>query len=373
MKIPFQDLRDSDKTLQPEIEAAVLGVIRSGRYLFGENVTGLERELSEIVGSPYSLGVSNGLDALRLILEGYKALGRLKTGDEVIVPANTFIATFLSVAQAGLQPVVAEPSELDFNLDFRKIKLGSRTKAIIPVHLFGTTCWDREVFEEARHKGVLIIEDNAQALGAEASDAGFHGDRRAGHLGDASAISFYPAKNIGAYGDAGAVLTSDEELATAIRKLANYGSQTKYHHELLGFNCRMDEIQAALLRVKLAHLEDVTNRRTLIAETYERHIRNSKIEKPIIFPDRRQVWHQYVIRSSERDRLRKYLMEKGIQTEIHYPVPSHLQPCLREVLPGIEAGQFPIAEKLAREILSLPIANVNEEEAKYIASTLNDF
>ena len=373
-EIPFQDLKESDKALQPEIEEAVLNVLRSGRYLFGENVKSLERELCETSGARYCVAVSNGLDALRLILEGYISLGKLKKGDRVIVPGNTFIATFLSVIHSGLVPIVAEPSEKDFNLDLEHLDALSGVKAIIVVHLFGTPCWNGAVLNKARKEGLLVIEDNAQAIGAEASEEGFHGSKKTGNLGDAAAISFYPAKNIGACGDAGAVLTSDRELAQTVRKLSNYGSEKKYHHELAGFNCRMDEIQAAILRIKLRHLDEISRKRRETALEYDRKIDNPLVVKPKIFEDRKQVWHQYVVRTGQRDRLRRYLDENGIKTEIHYPVPSHLQPGLKEILTeGDTPLSYPVTEKLVEEILSLPVSNITREEAGYIASIINNF
>ena len=373
-EIPFQDLKDSDKALQPEIEEAVLNVIRSGRYLFGENVKAFEKEMCDITGSKYCIAVSNGLDALRLILSGYVHLGRLKKGDEVIVPGNTFIATFLSVIHSGLVPVIAEPSEEDFNLDFSKLKIGPKTKAIIVVHLFGMPCWDSDFLNKVRDRGLIVIEDDAQAIGAEASAIGFNGSKKTGNLGDAAAISFYPAKNIGAYGDAGAVLTSDKELSGTVRKLANYGSKTKYIHELAGFNCRMDEIQAAILRIKLRHLEDISENRRRIAEEYDLKIKNPLVQKPKIFTDRKSVWHQYVVRTKERDKLRKHLEDNGIKTEIHYPVPAHLQTGLDGILSTSDApGSYPVTERLANEILSLPISNISREEAGYIANIINKF
>ena len=369
--IPFQDLAVTDKELRPEIEREVLSVIRSGRYLHGPQVKAFERELSDALEAKHSVGVSNGLDALRLILTAYVEMGRLKPGDEVIIPGNTFIATFLSAVHSGLRPVVAEPSELDFNIDFERLPLTEKTRAIIPVHLFGTPAWNREAMERLKERHILVIEDNAQALGAETEETGFNGSRKTGNLGDASAISFYPAKNIGAMGDAGAVVSNDGELIETVRKLANYGSEKKYHHELRGFNCRMDEIQAAILRVKLRHLDEETKRRQKRAHLYDELIDNPLIRKPLIKEKGVQAWHQYVVRTPERDRLRKHLEENGIGTEIHYPVPAHLQPCFRDGL-KLE-GAYHTTEKLATEILSLPISNVTEKEIEHIANIINRY
>lgn len=374
--IAFQDLRESDKRYLPEIEEAVVGVLRTGRYLNGEQTAAFEQELGELLEAGEAVACSNGLDALRLILESYIALGRLQRGDEVIVPANTFVATLLSVSHSGLTPVVAEPSESDFNLDLSRLPIGKKTRGIIPVHLYGTPCWDREKMEEARRRGLIVIEDNAQAIGARAREEGFNGTDKTGSLGDASAISFYPAKNIGAAGDAGAVATSDPELARMVRKLRNYGSEKKYEHEYLGHNCRMDEIQAAVLRVKLRHLDEETEARRRRARQYDREITNPLIRKPEIRDDALQVWHQYVVRTPERDRLRAYLKEAGIGTEIHYPIPVHKQKCYAGGGGNLKLGAgpaCPVAEKLAREILSLPIANATESEIEYITSVINRF
>ena len=350
------------------IEAAT-AVLRSGTYINGREVSRFERALANRCRRGFCVAVSTGLDALRLILLGYMELGRLRPGDEVIVPANTFIATFLAVTSCGLVAVAADVDERDFCLDFERLPLTDKTRAIIAVHLFGTPCWNREFYREAERRGILMIEDNAQAIGAEVSDGGW--SYPTGSLGDAAAISFYPAKNIGAFGDAGAVVTNDEQLEKKVRMLANYGSRQKYRHELLGFNCRMDELQAALLRVKLEKLEEVSARRRERAELYDRLIDNPEIIKPTIFSDRKQVWHQYVIRHPERDTLRAFLLHNRIGTEIHYPVPCHLQECYR----GSDAIRVPerpvVAERLANEILSLPIADVTDEEIEYIAYTIN--
>lgn len=370
MNISFQDLKKSNAPLVDALSEAAGRVIRSGRYINGPEVTAFEEELAAQCGARFCVAVSTGLDALRLILEGYLAMGRLEKGDEVIVPANTFIATFLAVSHSGLIPVAADIDADTFCLDFDRLPLSERTRAVIPVHLFGNPCWDSAVLGGLRERGILIIEDDAQAIGAEAAEDGFNGSRLTGNLGDAAAVSFYPAKNIGALGDAGAVLTNDAALADAVRKLANYGAVEKYRHELRGFNCRMDEIQAAMLRVKLPMLPQIINKRRERAALYDSLISNPEIIKPLILTDgSRQVWHQYVIRHPRRDELRRVLSENGVGTEIHYPVPAHLQKCYVGNIIATP-GPLPVAEKLAGEILSLPIADVTPNEIQYITNLL---
>lgn len=372
--IPFQDL---SKTNAPEMEAylAAAGrVIRSGRYINGPEVKGFEDLLRAKTGASHCIAVSNGLDALRLILEGYKAMGRLKEGDEVIVPANTFIATFLAVTGCGLKAVAADVEEDSFCIDMHRLPVSEATKAVIVVHLFGNPCWNAGIMKTLRKRGILVIEDNAQAIGAEAMGAGWHGNNSTGNLGDAAAISFYPAKNVGAFGDAGAVLTNDALLAESVRKLANYGSTEKYRHEICGFNCRMDELQAAMLSEKLSRIEAITQRRRHAAGLYDACITNPEVIKPKIMTDgSKQVWHQYVVRHRRRDAFRDCLKEHGIGTEIHYPVACHLQPCYKNHPLFKTDGDLPVAEMLASEILSLPIADVTDEEIKYIADTINNF
>lgn len=348
-------------------------VMESGRYINGPSLRGLEELLCETTGARYCVGVSTGLDALRLILLGYMHLGRLKPGDEVIVAANTFIATFLAVTHCGLTAVAADVSADSFCFDFGRLPLTERTKAIIPVHLYGNVCHDAEAFASLRRRGILIIEDNAQAIGAGITLP--DGSRRsAGNLGDAAAISFYPAKNVGAFGDAGAVLTSDEALADTVRKLANYGSAEKYRHELCGFNCRMDELQAALLAEKLPALDAISERRRRNALLYDSLIENPDVTKPRVSGEREsQVWHQYVIRHPRRDALRTYLADNGVGTEIHYPVACHRQPCYHGHPLLKTYGPLPTAERLADEVLSLPIADVSPQDITAISELINKF
>lgn len=371
--IAFQDLKTSNSELLPELIEAASRVIRSGRYINGEEVKEFEAAMARQCGVKYCIAVSTGLDALRLILLAYKQLGRLKDGDEVIVPANTFIATFLAVTASGLTAVAADVDEATFCLDPEALPLTDRTRAIIPVHLYGNPCWS-PVFNELHRKGILIIEDNAQAVGAKSSVPGIHATNATGSLGDAAAISFYPAKNVGALGDAGAVTTNDAKLAETVRQLANYGAAKKYHTDLCGYNCRMDEIQAAMLKVKLRDAGKTTSLRNRKAGLYDRLITNPDVVKPrIADDDTLQAWHQYVVRHPRRDRLREYLLDNGVATEIHYPVACHRQKCYEDCESLKIYGTLENAERLAGEVLSLPIADVTDSEIEEIAKLINNF
>ena len=324
---------------------------------------GARVSLSRLTGASSVICVSNGLDAIRLIFRAYMEMGRLAPGDEVIVPANTFIASVLPLSELGLTPVLAPAGE-DFNLDLNRIDsfITTRTRAVLLVHLYGTPCWDTAICRRLAEKGNLLIEDNAQAIGAEASSPGLAGSRMTGALGHASAISFYPTKNLGALGDAGAVMTSDPQLARTVRALANYGADRRYHNIFCGYNNRIDEIQAAFLNVKLENLEAENNARRAAAAAYDEVICNPLVATPTIYTDRRQVWHQYVVRSPRRDRLQQFL--------IHYAVPPHLQPCYEGQFsdPSLKA-----TAELADTLLSLPIANISPDQAIYISSIINDF
>lgn len=370
----FQNLSKSNAPYMDALVEAAARVVRSGRYINGPEVGAFEKALCRLTGAPCCVACSTGLDALRLILLAYMEMGRLREGDEVIVPANTFIATFLAVTQCGLTAVAADVDESTFCLDMHRLPLSGRTRAIIPVHLYGNPCWDADLFRSLHEKGILIIEDAAQAIGARAAQEGLHGLRAAGTLGDAAAISFYPAKNVGALGDAGAVLTADVRLADTVRRLANYGAEEKYRHVSRGLNCRMDEIQAAMLSVKLPHVDEITERRSATARLYDRLITNPEVKKPRIFTDgSRQVWHQYVIRHPRRDELRKYLADNDVGTEIHYPVACHLQPCYSGSRQLLTPSSLPVAERLAGEILSLPIADATPEEVEAVSNLINAF
>lgn len=369
---PFLDLGLANKPIEDELKKAACRVIESGRYLHGKETQLLEQEVATKCEAKYCVGVSNGLDALKLIFRAYKELGKLKDGDKVIVPANTFIASVLAVSENGLTPVLCEPSELTMNLDpeaaYSLINEG--VKAILPVHLYGTPCWSQTLKRLAEEHNLLIIEDNAQAIGAKSDECGINGTFSTGGLGHASGISFYPTKNLGALGDAGAVITNDEQLALTVKALANYGADTRYHNIYKGYNCRIDELQAAMLRVKLTALDRETERRNLIADTYSKHISNPLVTVPRMFNGMVQVWHQYVIRVEQRDKFRQFLLENGVQTDIHYATPPHLQPCYSEP----SKFTLPITEKLANEVVSIPIAYpIAPSEAIEISKIINSF
>lgn len=370
-EIEFLNLATSTQPYAGRLKEAAARVIDSGRFLAGEETRRLEESLSRLTGASSVICVSNGLDAIRLIFRAYMEMGRLAPGDEVIVPANTFIASVLPLSELGLTPVLAPAGE-DFNLDLNRIDsfITTRTRAVLLVHLYGTPCWDTAICRRLAEKGNLLIEDNAQAIGAEASSPGLAGSRMTGALGHASAISFYPTKNLGALGDAGAVMTSDPQLARTVRALANYGADRRYHNIFCGYNNRIDEIQAAFLNVKLENLEAENNARRAAAAAYDEVICNPLVATPTIYTDRRQVWHQYVVRSPRRDRLQQFLISRGVHTDIHYAVPPHLQPCYEGQFsdPSLKA-----TAELADTLLSLPIANISPDQAIYISSIINDF
>lgn len=369
---PFLDLKLANAPIEEELKQAALAVIESGRYLHGEQTALLEQEMAQTCGVEHCVAVSNGLDALRLILRAYIEMGRLHHGDAVIVPANTFVATVLAVSDNGLKPVLCEPSELTMNLDTARLNdLLARThaRAIMPVHLYGTPCWDETLLQIARQGDVLVIEDNAQAVGAQAAIPGLGKTTATGGLGHAAGISFYPTKNLGALGDAGAVTTHDAELAATVRALANYGSDRRYHNIFQGYNCRIDELQAAMLRVKLHHLGEETVRRNAIAQAYDQAISNPLVTRPTIFADTTQVWHQYVVRVDDRDRFRDYLKQNGVGSDIHYATPPHRQPCYK----SLATEPMPVTERMARQLVSLPIAHpITETAARAIADVINN-
>lgn len=357
MKYPFLDLTAVNASYMDEMAAAAERVIRSGRYVGGEEMTRLEAEIGERLGAPFVVGVSNGLDALRLILRAYVETGVMKPGDEVIYPANTYIASVLAISDAGLVPVAVDVDETTMNIDTSLVEeaITERTRGIMTVHLYGRVAWDERLVDISRRHGLKIIEDCAQAFGARTLSAGLFASRHAGALSDAAGISFYPTKNIGAVGDAGAVVTHDENLARTVRALANYGSDRRYHNIYRGFNCRLDPIQAAMLRVKLPRIDDENADRFARALAYQRTITNPAVTLPYISREiNDNVWHQYVVRvpAGLRDSFRQQLEGKGVGTDIHYAVPPHLQPCYADMKHGL----LPVTERLAAEVVSLPIA-----------------
>lgn len=375
MTYPFLSLHEANEPYLEELRAAACRVIDSGRYVGGPEVDAFESELAAMMHAPYAVGVSNGLDALRLTLRAWIELGRLKPGDEVIVPANTYIASVLAIVDAGLRPVLAEPSALTMNLDTARLEeyATERTRAIMPVHLYGRVCWDDALADFAKRRGLLVVEDCAQAIGARANSRGLFDSDRAGALGHAGALSFYPTKNVGALGDAGAIVTHDAELARTVRALANYGADRRYHNIMAGFNCRLDPIQAAMLRVKLGHTSEENADRLARALAYVRTISHPQVTVPEVPRDvLSHVWHQFVIRvdgQGARNAMQRRLNELGVGTDIHYAVPPHLQPCFAGRL---EHGPLPVTERLASEILSLPIGRgTTVKDAADIARIIN--
>ena len=366
-RIKYLDLKDINHDYHPELIDAMHDVVARGWFLLGEENKAFEREFSSYVGAKHCITVGNGLEALLLILNAYKHLLQWQDGDEVIVPSNTYIATILAVTHAGLKPILVEPSLDTYLIDPNRLKaaLTSRTRAVLPVHLYGRVCQMDAINAFAKEHGLKVVDDVAQAHGAV-----YHNERT-GHLCDASAFSFYPGKNLGALGDAGCITTDDEQLAAVVRMMANYGSSVKYINEVKGYNSRMDEIQAAVLRVKLPHLDAENTRRRQIALAYDKGIHNPLIIKPSIPEDiGEHVFHVYAVRCPDRNKLQTYLSEKGVQTMIHYPIPPHKQEAYREW----NDDSYPISERIHREELSIPISPlVTDCQVQLIVKYLNDF
>lgn len=375
LRYPFLDLLTVNAPYMPEIEAAVSRVVTSGRYIGGEECKRLEEGLIQLTGAPYAVGVSNGLDALRLILRAWVDRGDLKRGDEVIVAANTYIASILAIIDAGLRPVLAPVDMATLNLDTSRLDecVTQRTRAVMPVHLYGRACWDSKLKDFVSRRQLLVIEDNAQAIGAKATESGLFGPKATGALGDAGAFSFYPTKNIGAMGDAGAVVTHDKDLADRVRALANYGSDRRYHNIYLGANCRLDPVQAAVLNVKLPQVGKESAHRRAIAAVYDKCIDNRLVTKPLAAGED-MVWHQYVVRCSHRDRLQKYLAAEGVGTDIHYAVPPHFQPCMTGVDYREVGDALDQAQNIGDTVLSLPVSPcTSASDAADIARIINAF
>jgi dTDP-4-amino-4,6-dideoxygalactose transaminase len=344
MKIPFLDLRENYQELKVELDAAVQRVMDSGWYIQGEELKSFESEFADYCKVKYCVGVGNGLDALHLILRAMN----IGAGDEVIVPSNTFIATWLAVSYSGATPVPVEPDEATYNIDSSSIEaaINGKTKAIIPVHLYGQPADMDPILEIASRYNIKVIEDAAQAHGA------LYKGKRTGGLGDAAGFSFYPGKNLGAFGDGGAVTTNNPIIAERVRRLSNYGSQVKYAHDVKGFNSRLDELQAALLRVKLRHLDEWNARRRKIADQYLKELLSyDYLTLPHVPPWADPVWHIFVVRTPDRDRLQKHLADCGIQTLIHYPVPPHRQGAYQE----LSHLSLSISVRIHAEVLSLPM------------------
>jgi len=360
--IPFLDLHAAYLELRAELDAAAQRVLASGWYILGAEVEAFEREFAAYCEVEHCIGVGNGLDALHLILRAYG----IGPGDEVIVPANTYIATWLAVSYAGAKPVPVEPDARTYNLDPALIEaaITPATKAILPVHLYGQPADMDPINAVAARHGLKVIEDAAQAHGAR------YKGRRVGGLGDAAGFSFYPGKNLGALGDGGAVVTKDAELAERVRVLRNYGSRVKYHNEVKGFNSRLDELQAALLRVKLPVLDEWNQRRRAAAARYLEEWAGSELGLPFVPDWAEPVWHLFVVRHPQRDELQQRLHQAGIGTMIHYPVPPHLQPAYAEL--GYGVGAFPITEAMHCEVLSLPMGpHLTAAQQQSVVSVLN--
>ena len=361
-EIQFLDLKHLNSELKDALDAAYRRVISSGWYILGPEMEAFEEEYARFCEVRYCIGVGNGLDAIRLLLTAYG----IGPGDEVIVPSNTFIATWLAVSQCGAIPVPVEPSMETYNIDPDLIErvVSRRTCAIIPVHLYGQPADMDPVMELAAKHGLTVIEDAAQAHGAR------YRGRRVGSLGHAAATSFYPGKNLGALGDGGAVLTNDGEIAQKVKRLRNYGSKIKYYHEEAGCNSRLDEMQAAFLRAKLTVLDYWNERRRRRAACYSQFLSDAEIILPYVAEYAEPVWHLFVIRSGERDRLKWDLERHGISTMIHYPIPPHKQNCYR----AFGDAKLPIAELLGEEVLSLPMSpTLKEEEIEIVARVIREF
>lgn len=370
--IPFLDLKSINAQYRSGLIEAAIRVIDSGWYIQGQENLAFEQEFAAYCGTQHCIGVANGLDALTLTLRAWKELGKLKEGDEVIVPANTYIASILAITENQLKPVLVEPDPYSYNLcpDKLKVAITNKTKAILVVHLYGQLAEMPQIIVLAKKHGLLVLEDSAQAHGAELNG------RKAGSWGDASGFSFYPGKNLGGLGDAGAITTNDDELAQAIRAIANYGSHKKYENLYQGVNSRLDEMQAALLRVKLKHLDADTQRRREVAAIYHAEIKNSSIYLPIqnsklnIQHYSSHVWHLFVIQTAEREKLQYHFQREGITTMIHYPIPPHKQ----QAYSDWSGERYPISEKLHQQVISLPISQViTDSEIQQIVNCCNAF
>ncbi len=360
--IPFLDLNKANNEIKSQLDDAYRRVLDSGTFILGPELEKFENEFAEYSEVKFCIGVGNGLEALHLLLKAYE----IGVGDEVIVPTNTFIATWLAVTECGATVVPVEPDPLTHNIDPNLISkvITSRTKAIIAVHLYGQPADMDSINQIASNHGLIVIEDAAQAQGAR------YKDRRVGSLGDSAATSFYPGKNLGALGDGGAVLTNNIEIAGKVKMLRHYGSIVKYNHQLKGYNSRLDELQAAFLRVKLSNLDTFNIRRREIALKYSRSISNCNIILPYSPRYAESVWHLFVVQTKQRDFFKDYLDKHGISTVIHYPKPPHLQPCYSEM----SFNSFLIAETLANEVLSLPMyPQLKDDELDFIIEVVNSF
>lgn len=364
--IKFLDLQAINCQYQKELKDACARVVDSGWYIMGNELEAFEHEFAEYCGAKHAIGVANGLDALILVIRAWKELGKLKAGDEVIVPANTYIASVLAITENDLVPVFVEPNVQTYNICLTNVRaaITEKTKAILPVHLYGLIAPMPELMDLAKEHDLLVLEDCAQAHGANIDG------QKVGNWGDAGGFSFYPGKNLGALGDAGAITTNNDELAQTVKALRNYGSHKKYENLYRGINSRLDEIQAAMLRVKLGYLDQETARRREIANCYRNEIINTLIQLPEWDTDDNHVFHLFVIQTPKRDELQQYLAENGIQTVIHYPIPPHQQPAYAEW----NHQKLPVTEKMHREVLSLPIdPTMNKLSVNKVIEIINKF
>ena len=371
--IPFLSLKDVTALHGAEINEAVTRVVNGGWYLQGKENENFEKDYSAFIGTKYTIGCANGLDALIWIFRAYIEMGLMKPGDEVIVPANTYIATFLAITENGLVPVLCEPklNTLEIDDDLIEAAITPKTKAIAIVHLYGRCAYTDKIGALCKKHSLKLIEDNAQAHGCKFTDG-----RTTGSIGDAAGHSFYPGKNLGALGDGGAVTTNDPELAEIVRALANYGSQTKYVFNYTGRNSRLDEIQAAVLDVKLKYLDEDNNKRKVVAHYYYEHINNSLISIPDILSDEQNVYHLFpiLVANGKRDALHDYLSENGVGTIIHYPIAPHKQECYARESWNIPQLSLPNTEKIANEELSLPIGpSIKLKEVAEVVRLINEF
>lgn len=364
--IPFLDLQSINAQYRSELIDACTRVIDSGWYIGGNELTQFEQEFAAYCGTTHCIGVANGLDALILTLRAWLELGRLQPGDEIIVPANTYIASILAISANGLIPVLVEPDAASFNLSPANARaaITAKTRAILPVHLYGQLADMPAIMALACEHGLLVLEDAAQAHGAST------GGKRAGSWGDAAGFSFYPGKNLGALGDAGAITTHDAQLAQTLRALRNYGSHEKYKNLFRGVNSRLDEIQAAMLRVKLSKLELETQHRRMLAAIYLQKIQHPSVQLPLVASSEQHVWHLFVIRTRHRAALQQHLAAQGVQTLIHYPIPPHQQQAYQEW----NGHSYPLTEAIHQEVLSLPLGpTLSEEAVLQVADAVNGF
>jgi dTDP-4-amino-4,6-dideoxygalactose transaminase len=368
--IKFLDLQKINHQYQEQFQQKMKFVLDKGWFILGDEVKTFESKFADYCGSNHSIGVGNGFDALVLIFRGYIQLGKLQKGDQVIVPANTYIASILAILQADLVPVLVEPKLETYNInpDLIQGKITSKTKAILAVHLYGQLAEMEAIYAVAKQNNLLVIEDAAQSHGAVSNH------KKAGNLSDAAAFSFYPGKNLGALGDAGAITTNDDDLAKVISAMRNYGSEQKYHNEYFGVNSRLDELQAAFLNVKLPNLDKENEIRQSIAKRYLAEIKNEKVILPTWDLSGNHVFHLFVVRTSERDRLQSYLKQNNIETLIHYPIAPHKQKAFASETSGWSSLSYPITEKIHQEVVSLPISPVmTKDEIYYVITVLNKY